>query len=134
MERKALCFLALEDKEEALKWLQKSRKIGGQKVISDFPPNLKEEPKKRLTIPQLKARNSVCPGLSDSVRIEFSRDRGRFGVANRNIKAGELILVENPTAAVVKTPHIKDHCQLCLKYSRLRLIEPPRDPQFLALQ
>ena len=56
------------------------------------------------------------PALSSSIEIKYEEDRGRFGVASRNIKVGEVLLFESPTSATIKRSYEKDHCVQCLRY------------------
>lgn len=41
------------------------------------------------------------PSLSSSIEIKYEKDRGRFGVAARDIKVGETLVFETATAAKV---------------------------------
>ena len=56
------------------------------------------------------------PSLSSAIQIRYEPERGRFGIARRDIKAGETLVFENPTGAVIKRMHQKDHCTHCFKY------------------
>ena len=56
------------------------------------------------------------PSLSSTIQIKYEQERGRFGIAKRDIKAGEVLVFENPTAAKIKRMHQKDHCENCLRY------------------
>ena len=55
------------------------------------------------------------PSLSSAIQIRYEQERGRFGIAKRDIKAGEVLVFENPTAAKIKRMHQKDHCENCLR-------------------
>lgn len=54
------------------------------------------------------------PALSDAVSILHSDVQGRFGVAKRDIAAGEVLILEAPTAAVMHRG-VKGMCEMCLK-------------------
>ena len=56
------------------------------------------------------------PSLSSAIQIRYETERGRFGIARRDIKAGETLVFENPTGAVIKRTYQKDHCIHCFKY------------------
>lgn len=51
--------------------------------------------------------------MSESVKIDSNEVEGRFGVAVRDIKIGEEIIVENPGASVLLQQFSKTHCQHC---------------------
>ena len=55
------------------------------------------------------------PSLSSAIQIRYETERGRFGIARRDIKAGETLVFENPTGAVIKRTYHKDHCINCFK-------------------
>ena len=59
--------------------------------------------------------NSAYPSMSSAITIEYEKDRGRFGIANRDIKVGETMVYESPTGAKVKKGFEKDHCDNCLR-------------------
>lgn len=51
--------------------------------------------------------------ISESVKIDSNVKEGRFGVAARDIKIGEELIVEKPGAAVLLQEYTKTHCQHC---------------------
>lgn len=51
--------------------------------------------------------------MSESVKIDSNEVEGRFGVAVRDIKIGEELIVEKPGAAVLLQEYSKTHCQHC---------------------
>ena len=57
------------------------------------------------------------PGLSPAVKICVEKDRGRFGIANRDIQAGEVLIKEEATGARLKQSESKTHCENCLRYT-----------------
>lgn len=59
--------------------------------------------------------NDQLPALSSAIKIQKAPERGRFGVANRDIKAGQILVHEVPAAAKIKKELSKDHCENCLK-------------------
>lgn len=59
--------------------------------------------------------------MSESVRIDSNETEGRFGVAARDIKIGEELIVEKPGAAVLLQEYSKTHCQHCfIRYYYLK--------------
>ena len=55
-------------------------------------------------------RNTLA--LSDGVKMMFDKSRGRYGVAARDIKLGEILLVETPPVFYVN-PECQDNCSHC---------------------
>lgn len=66
--------------------------------------------------------HAFLPCLSSNVDIEYDPTRGRFAVANKDIKAGSVILVESAVASVCKEDQVESYCDLCFKNINLRLI------------
>ena len=59
--------------------------------------------------------NSLYPSISSAIDIQFTSERGRFGVASRDIQVGEPLIFEAPTASKIKTKIYQDHCEHCMK-------------------
>eukprot|EP00929_Paragymnodinium_shiwhaense_P074228 TRINITY_DN3796_c0_g1_i1.p1 TRINITY_DN3796_c0_g1~~TRINITY_DN3796_c0_g1_i1.p1 ORF type:complete len:353 (-),score=49.90 TRINITY_DN3796_c0_g1_i1:94-1152(-) len=57
-------------------------------------------------------------GLEDAVRVEFSPEAGRYYVASRDVKAGELLLTSEPDAAVVHEDALTRVCASCFRTSK----------------
>ena len=57
--------------------------------------------------------NPAVPAFRDSVRICYSEDRGRYGVATRDLQPGETVLTERPVAAALKPEHAAHYCDAC---------------------
>ena len=57
--------------------------------------------------------NPAVPAFRDSVRICYSEDRGRYGVATRDLQPGETVLSERPVAAALKPEHAAHYCDAC---------------------
>merc|ERR1712223_68375 len=64
--------------------------------------------------PLLPGENSKFPTFSDAVRIRYEEGRGRFAVAAREIKVGELIAKEKPFVSLLDRELVKSHCWHCL--------------------
>jgi len=58
--------------------------------------------------------NVKFPSFSDAVQIKFGEGRGRYGVAGRDIKIGELIAIETPFVSLIDKEFSKNHCWNCL--------------------
>lgn len=61
-----------------------------------------------------KQQNAKFPSFSDTVQIKFAEGRGRYAVASREIKVGELIAIETPFVSLIDKEFSKSHCWNCL--------------------
>ncbi|XP_065351447.1 SET and MYND domain-containing protein 4 isoform X2 [Cloeon dipterum] len=59
--------------------------------------------------------NDGAPRLSSAVQIRFSTTLGRHLVAARNIQPGEVLICEEPFAAVLAPECRQTHCSFCMK-------------------
>ncbi|KAL5007430.1 hypothetical protein ScPMuIL_016236 [Solemya velum] len=57
--------------------------------------------------------NSVLTQASGAVHMEYSSDKGRYLVANRQLSTGDVLMVERPFAAVLLPDHYSGHCHHC---------------------
>ena len=91
---KSLASAKLEDSKKDKLRLEVSElgdgKWSGSYDVTTAPSLPAEE------IPKIQNQNAMFPAFSSSVSITYSPDRGRFGVATRDIPAGGLVLVERP--------------------------------------
>ena len=53
--------------------------------------------------------------FSSAISVKYEDTRGRFGIANRDIKVGETLVYESPTGARLRKDNEKDHCDNCLR-------------------
>ena len=53
------------------------------------------------------------PTLSQCVTVEYQKERGRFLVANRKIKRGEIVAVESPIVAFPVIKDCENYCNSC---------------------
>lgn len=90
-----------------LEMLHKGLKLAGNP--KDPEPLRKVPPKAKLT----GKANVEYPSLSVAVNIDYDDVRGRFATANRDIQAGEVLLVEKPYSGVLLAEYAKTHCQNC---------------------
>ena len=69
-----------------------------------------------LELPKLSnGSNPQYKALSASVEIEKSEKLGRYCVAKNNIKAGEVLVKEDPYCAVLLAEYAGTHCFHCFK-------------------
>jgi len=76
----------------------------------------------KITMHTLGKSHSYLPSLSVNVDIEFEPSRGRFAVANKDIPAGSVILVEAAVSNICKDEQIECFCDFCFKKINLCLI------------
>lgn len=53
--------------------------------------------------------------LNKNVTFDYTKDEGRFAVAQGDIKIGEKILVEEPHVVMLLEKYAKTNCQHCFK-------------------
>ena len=59
--------------------------------------------------------HEVFSSLSDACDVAYTVEQGRFITAKRDIKPGEIVLIEQPFASVVLLEHSLTHCHYCFK-------------------
>ena len=57
--------------------------------------------------------NQRVPAFQDSVSIQYSEGRGRYGVATRDLCPGDVVLTEKPLSSVVKHQLRLQYCDNC---------------------
>ena len=69
----------------------------------DRAPSVYNDPnmvmKEEANLPKLTDKNKKYPALSNAVCFKYQPGRGRFAIAQRDIKVGEFICVEKPIAS-----------------------------------
>jgi len=69
-----------------------------------------------VEVPELSyGQNPRLPSVSTALDLQFSPDRGRYFVATRDMVPGDVILKEEPYAAVLESVFRVNHCGNCLK-------------------
>jgi len=68
--------------------------------------------------PSFKQQNEKFPSFSDAVQIKYGEGSGRYAVASREIKIGELIAIETPFVSLIDKEYSKNHCWNCLLCSK----------------
>lgn len=123
--RRGECYaqLATENHAKAKSWLGKMSSSDGQRreiqktlkhcSTLNKTDNIFDEEAK---LPELKSLNSSYPCASDAVKISYSKVFGKQIVATRDIKPGEILVIEKPYAKVLNNEKIYTHCTNCLKF------------------
>ena len=141
-ERRGKCMGQLGRQQEAIKHLSEAKKhlessnldskkkgmlernleneIKLVKSISDQKSNHKEHCDSRLdqnfkSLSLVDGKNKIFMSASSAVGISHDRERGRYPIANRDIKAGETLVID-PAFASVLLPENNTHCHHCYKW------------------
>ncbi|XP_044005059.1 SET and MYND domain-containing protein 4-like [Aphidius gifuensis] len=64
-------------------------------------------------LPKLQNENKIIPGLSDAIELKYSDEFGRHMIAKRNIKPGEVLMLQKPYAKIVNTQMRYKYCWNC---------------------
>ena len=73
------------------------------------------EPLHGQSLLSLENASSQLPGLSDSVLIQYGEGRGRYALAARDIRPGELLAVERAQVSALDKEERLSHCWHCLR-------------------
>ncbi|OQR78055.1 SET and MYND domain-containing protein 4-like [Tropilaelaps mercedesae] len=68
--------------------------------------------------------HTTIPNASSALDALYSTEKGRFIVANRDLRPGDSLFVERPYASVLLPSFTKSHCHHC--YRRIRAAYPCR--------
>ena len=131
LERKAKCLIHLgknvdarETLTRALESLEYSKIINEaerKRLISNIEKELKNvnatdvEHKDNGKFEPSFNSNEDVPAFSSDVKICFSEEKGRFGVATRDLYPGDFVLKEAPLASVLKHQFREQYCDQCMK-------------------
>ena len=74
-------------------------------------------------LPKLKSPNKQFPAFSSAVEVKYEAGRGRFGVATRDVRLGEMICVETPPVAFLHSSSSLS-CSLCFTHCPAPLPSP----------
>jgi hypothetical protein len=79
---------------------------------SPMPPHLKPD----TEVPELSyGSNPRAPSASIGIDLRFAPEKGRFFVASQDLLPGDVILREEPYAAVLESIFRVNHCAHCLR-------------------
>ena len=133
LERRAKCLLHLGQYREAEESLRSGLvslgETGGDKERLRAREKMKSElevvrsvveRRPREKVETSRATSSDVPAFSDCVEIRWSEERGRYGVATRDLLPGTNILEEEPLAARINPDLSSEYCDQCLGRAALR--------------
>ncbi|XP_002740933.1 protein-lysine N-methyltransferase SMYD4-like [Saccoglossus kowalevskii] len=134
-DRRGQCFYNLKRKfdaiacfKDAMSWVDKSKldrkkrksfKVCLDKQLDKCQKMMESTEsvglQKKLKIPPKLSygSNLHVPCMSSAVTIESSPDKGRYAVATRDVKVGDVLIVENPYSSVGLQPCNVSHCHHC---------------------
>ncbi|KAK7098630.1 hypothetical protein V1264_002883 [Littorina saxatilis] len=135
LDRKGKCCLFLKRKQAAIEAFEEAKQV----LVAD--PNIQDKGRQdliRLTdqfinkckslqgasvensdteihepLPTLLKRSSQMPCAADFLEIKDEAGRGRGLYASRDIKVGEVLIVEKPYTSIVLSDHHLSHCHHC---------------------
>jgi len=61
------------------------------------------------------SNNERFPGASDAFDVRYHQDRGRYGVASRDVAVGEVLLIETPYVSVLSADAYELRCYNCFR-------------------
>ncbi|XP_065209611.1 SET and MYND domain-containing protein 4-like [Planococcus citri] len=144
LDRKARCLLALEKFQKACEVFRKTiqalddAKMPSEKrqkwqkdiqimlLMLSKDQSSRKKDTTRSKISELKEiknnTNSEYEALVPGIDIKFAPEMGRFAEAKQDIKAGKILLVEDPHSAVLLQKYQYTHCYHCFK--RVKTLYP----------
>jgi len=85
-------------------------------VVQPPPAPKDASDKDELSAPAISgANNERFPGASDAFDVRYHQDKGRYGVASRDVGVGEVLLVERPYASVLSADAYEVRCYNCFR-------------------
>ena len=115
----SLAFAKLDDPKKDKLRLEMSELVDGKSKPGQISTQI-HLPIPAEEVPILTDAKPNLPALSSAVTIKYEPGRGRFAVANREIPAGSLVLVEKPFVSCLDVDKEEDHCHHCLVNCPLR--------------
>ena len=115
----SLAFAKLDDPKKDKLRLEMSELVDGKSKPGQISTQV-HLPIAAEDVPVLTEAKPNLPALSSAVSIKYEPGRGRFAVANREIPAGSLVLVEKPFVSCLDVEKEEDHCHHCLVNCPLR--------------
>jgi len=77
-----------------------------------------------IVLPKITSPNEQFPAFSDAIQLKSEPGRGRFGVASRDIKLGEVLCVEKPPVFFLHEETSGVNCSNCFQESLAPLPSP----------
>jgi tetratricopeptide (TPR) repeat protein len=142
-DRQGMCYQELKKKAEAIASFKKasvslqqskldeSKKLNWendiktqveacQKLLAEKPKskgaqkNVYQKPKVPV-LPPSQSKNDKFPYASSVFDLKDSADQGRSAVVNKDVRVGEVLIVEKPFGSVLLAPYYVSHCYNCMK-------------------
>ncbi|XP_052829237.1 SET and MYND domain-containing protein 4 [Octopus bimaculoides] len=117
--------------EEAIKSLvdsnlEKDRQMERQAKLENFIKDCHNKSKAKVKAEECNAfmnplpsiegeRSSQFPCASDAICMKYSKSKGRYISATRDINVGEVLAIEKPYSSVINDDHHSSHCHHCCK-------------------
>jgi len=63
--------------------------------------------------PVLESRSAEVPCARADVKVKYHPDKGRYLVVDKDVKPGEILLIEKPYSSILLPEYYSTHCQTC---------------------
>ncbi|XP_070572634.1 SET and MYND domain-containing protein 4-like [Ptychodera flava] len=100
-------------KDAALTELEKLLAMNA--VPSQVPANHRTGSVQNEAVSQNYVESTNIANASESVALKFHKDCGRYLTADRDIKAGDVLIEENAYAVILLPTHYNSHCYHCIQ-------------------
>ena len=136
LDRRAKCYSALQQSDAAMESIQEGMRhldaadldhkqtaawqddfnaqLNGNPACDDVKGVSSDGVCRSLPTISVDKMNTTFTSLTDHCEVVFSPDRGRYIVAKRDIKPGEVIMIERPYASVLEPEFRWSHCHHCM--------------------
>ncbi|KAK7079029.1 hypothetical protein SK128_005850 [Halocaridina rubra] len=98
----------LENRKKKCMERMKSHNNNSRSVISSLGENIS-------SIPKISECNPIMPSFSRACKVAYRPEKGRYVIADRPIKPGEVLLVEKAYCANLYENNHSTHCATCLR-------------------
>jgi len=65
------------------------------------------------TPPDLDNKSQEIPVAREDIKLKYHPDKGRYLVVEKDVKPGEILLVEKPYSSILLPEYYNTHCQTC---------------------
>lgn len=92
--------------QKALIYFKKAPSVYNDRNVAIYP---------QAQLPKIKDKNMKYPAMSSAVAFKYQENRGRYGVASRDIAVGEFLCVEDPAVSHMLPDYMGSNCTHCFK-------------------
>ena len=66
--------------------------------------------------------HSSLPGAASILELKHENNRGRYVIANKPVKVGDVLFSELPYASILLPEHYSSHCHHCVSEELLQML------------